>query len=123
MIEKITEASKRFDLIFGDFGHAGDGNLHPTCLTDERDKAEINKAHNAFDFIFNEAIKLGGTITGEHGTGLAKKQFLEKVAGIPGLDMMKQIKSVIDPNNVLNPGKVFDISPKCEVYRDTIKNE
>ncbi len=116
MIEKITEASKKFDLIFGDFGHAGDGNLHPTCLTDERDKAEINKAHNAFDFIFNEAIKLGGTITGEHGTGLAKKQFLEKVAGIPGLDMMKQIKSVIDPNNILNPGKVFDISPKCEVY-------
>lgn len=116
MIEKITEAAKRYDLIFGDFGHAGDGNLHPTCLTDERDKAAIEKAHNAFDFIFNEAIKLGGTITGEHGTGLAKKKFLEKVAGIPGIEMMKQIKSVIDPNNILNPGKVFDISPKCEVY-------
>ena len=117
MIEKITEAAKKYDLIFGNFGHAGDGNLHPTCLTDERDKAEINKAHSAFDFIFNEAIKLGGTITGEHGTGLAKKKFLEKVAGIPGIDMMKQIKSVIDPNNILNPGKVFDISPKCEVYK------
>ena len=117
MIEKITEAAKKYDLIFGNFGHAGDGNLHPTCLTDERDKAEITKAHSAFDFIFNEAIKLGGTITGEHGTGLAKKKFLEKVAGIPGIDMMKQIKSVIDPNNILNPGKVFDISPKCEVYK------
>jgi glycolate oxidase len=116
MIEKITEAAKKYDLMFGDFGHAGDGNLHPTCLTDERDKSEINKAHNAFDFIFNEAIKLGGTITGEHGTGLAKKHFLEKAAGIPGLNMMKQIKSVIDPNNIINPGKVFDISPKCEVY-------
>jgi len=116
MIEKVTEAAKKYNLIFGDFGHAGDGNLHPTCLTDERDKAEIEKAHKAFDFIFNEAIKLGGTITGEHGTGLAKKQFLEKVAGIPGLNMMKQIKSVIDPNNIINPGKVFDMSPKCEVY-------
>jgi glycolate oxidase len=116
MIEKVTEAAKKYNLIFGNFGHAGDGNLHPTCLTDERDKAEIEKAHKAFDFIFNEAIKLGGTITGEHGTGLAKKQFLEKVAGIPGLNMMKQIKSVIDPNNILNPGKVFDMSPKCEVY-------
>jgi glycolate oxidase len=116
MIEKVTEAAKKYNLTFGDFGHAGDGNLHPTCLTDERDKAEIEKAHKAFDFIFNEAIKLGGTITGEHGTGLAKKQFLEKVAGIPGLNMMKQIKSVIDPNNILNPGKVFDMSPKCEVY-------
>lgn len=116
MIEKVSEAAKMYDLTFGDFGHAGDGNLHPTCLTDERDKNEIERAHKAFDFIFNEAIKLGGTITGEHGTGLAKKKFLEKVAGIPGLNMMKQIKSVIDPNNVINPGKVFDMSPKCEGF-------
>jgi glycolate oxidase len=116
MIEKVTEASKRFDVTFGNFGHAGDGNLHPTCLTDERDTVEIEKAHRAFDFIFNEAIKLGGTITGEHGTGLAKKQFLEKVAGIPGLEMMKKIKSAIDPNNVINPGKIFSLSPKCETY-------
>ena len=70
MIEKVTEAGKKFNVIFGDFGHAGDGNLHPTCLTDERDKAQIDNAHRAFDFIFNEAIKLGGTITGEHGTEL-----------------------------------------------------
>ena len=83
MIEKVTEAARLFDVTFGNFGHAGDGNLHPTCLTDERDNKEIEKAHKAFDFIFNEAIKLGGTITGEHGTGLAKKQFLEKVAGFP----------------------------------------
>lgn len=116
MIEKVSEAAKKYDLTFGDFGHAGDGNLHPTCLTDERNKDEIERAHKAFDFIFNEAIKLGGTITGEHGTGLAKKKFLEKVAGIPGLNMMKQIKSVIDPNNIINPGKIFDISPKCESY-------
>jgi glycolate oxidase len=100
--------------VFGNFGHAGDGNLHPTCLTDERNKTEINNAHRAFEFIFNETIKLGGTITGEHGTGLAKKQFLEQVAGIPGLEMMKKIKQVIDPNNILNPGKIFTISPRCE---------
>lgn len=114
MIEKITEAAKKFDVIIGNFGHAGDGNLHPTCLTDERNEAEIEKAHKAFDFIFNEAIKLGGTITGEHGTGLAKKKFLEKVAGIPGVEMMMKIKSVIDENNILNPGKIFSISPRCE---------
>jgi glycolate oxidase len=116
MIERVTEASKRFDVTFGNFGHAGDGNLHPTCLTDERDKVEIERAHKAFDFIFNEAIKLGGTITGEHGTGLAKKQFLEKVAGIPGVEMMKKIKSAIDPNNVINPGKIFSLSPRCESF-------
>ncbi len=114
MIEKVTEAAKKFDVTIGDFGHAGDGNLHPTCLTDERDKAQIEQAHKAFNFIFNEAIKLGGTITGEHGTGLAKKQFLEQAAGIPAVDMMKKIKSVMDENNILNPGKIFSISPRCE---------
>jgi glycolate oxidase len=126
MIEKVTEAARLFDVTFGNFGHAGDGNLHPTCLTDERDNKEIERAHKAFDFIFNEAIKLGGTITGEHGTGLAKKQFLEKVAGLPGLEMMKKIKCVIDENNILNPGKIFTLSPRCEgslpFNREQIKN-
>lgn len=117
MIEKISEVAKKYDLYFGNFGHAGDGNLHPTCLTDERDNKEITKAHHAFEFIFNEAIKLGGTITGEHGTGLAKKQFLESVAGIPGVEFMKKIKGSIDPNNILNPGKIFSMSPKCEGLR------
>jgi len=114
MIEKVAKAAKMFDVTIGNFGHAGDGNLHPTCLTDERDHKEIDKAHKAFDFIFNEAIKLGGTITGEHGTGLAKKQFLEKVAGPAGVDMMEKIKLAIDENNILNPGKIFTIGPKCE---------
>ena len=114
MIEKVAKAAKMFDVTIGNFGHAGDGNLHPTCLTDERDQKEIDKAHRAFDFIFNEAIKLGGTITGEHGTGLAKKQFLEKVAGPAGVDMMERIKLAIDENNILNPGKIFTIGPKCE---------
>lgn len=126
MIEKVAEAARKFNLTFGNFGHAGDGNLHPTCLTDERDNQEIERAHKAFEFIFNEAIKLGGTITGEHGTGLAKKQFLEMVAGSPGLEMMKQIKSVIDKNNIMNPGKIFSISPRCEGSmprnRETIQN-
>lgn len=114
MIEKVSKAAKMFDVTFGNFGHAGDGNLHPTCLTDERDIKALDKAHRAFDFIFNEAIKLGGTITGEHGTGLAKKHFLEQVAGPAGVDMMKRIKISIDQNNILNPGKIFTISPKCE---------
>src|SRR3990167_3374264 len=114
MIEKETEAAKKFYLTFGNFGHAGYCNLHPTCLTDERDHQEIERAHKAFEFIFNEAVKLGGTITGEHGTGLSKKQFLELVAGAPGVDMMMKIKSVIDENNIMNPGKIFSISPRCE---------
>jgi len=123
LLEKVQQAAKDYDLLFGNFGHAGDGNLHPTCLTDERNNSEIEKAHKAFDFIFNETIKLGGTITGEHGTGLAKKDFLVNVAGIPGVEMMKKIKSVIDENNILNPGKIFSNSPRCEGTLPFNKNQ
>lgn len=126
MIEKIIKASKMFDVIIGNFGHAGDGNLHPTALTDEREQKELEKVHRAFDYIFDEAIKLGGTITGEHGTGLAKKQFLEKITGPVGLDVMMKIKKAIDVNNILNPGKIFSLSPRCEgtlpIKREQIKN-
>lgn len=114
MIEKVKYAAEKFNLTIANFGHAGDGNLHPTCLTDERNAEEIKRVHFAFDLIFNEAIKLGGTITGEHGTGLAKKPFLESIAGIPGVEFMKKIKVAIDPNGVLNPGKIFSMSPRCE---------
>jgi glycolate oxidase len=126
MIEKVEKAAKMFDVMIGNFGHAGDGNLHPTCLTDERDSQALERVHRAFDYIFNEAIKLGGTITGEHGTGLAKKHFLEQVAGPAGVEMMKKIKIAIDENNILNPGKIFTISPKCEgnmpIKREQIKD-
>jgi glycolate oxidase len=115
MIEKVNQSAQKFEVTFGNFGHAGDGNIHPTCLTDERDHDEILRAHRAFEYIFNEAIKLGGTITGEHGTGLAKKQFLESVAGVPGIEMMKKIKASVDENNIINPGKIFSLKPRCEV--------
>lgn len=114
MLEKIQDAAKRFNLIIGNFGHAGDGNLHPTCLTDERNHEEIQRVHKAFDYIFEEAVSLGGTITGEHGTGLAKKQFFEKIASRPALNVMKALKEALDPDNILNPGKIFTFKPKCE---------
>ena len=114
MLERIDVIARKYNVMFGIFGHAGDGNLHPTCLTDERDKDEIQRAESAFEEIFYESIKLGGTITGEHGTGLSKKKFLTAAAGIPAVEMMKSIKSSIDPHGVLNPGKIFSIKPKCE---------
>ncbi len=114
MLEKIQQIVKEENVILGNFGHAGDGNLHPTCLTDERDKEKLHRAERTFERIFNEAIKLGGTITGEHGTGLAKKKFLELQFGSAGIEFMKKLKQVLDPNNVLNPGKIFTIKPKCE---------
>jgi glycolate oxidase len=114
LVEKIDVIAKKYNLQLGNFGHAGDGNLHPTCLTDERDTEEINRVEKAFHEIYDETIKLGGTVTGEHGIGLAKKEFLAKMIDIPAMEMMKKIKQAIDPNNVLNPGKIISLSPKCE---------
>ena len=114
MLEKIRSIAQHRDVTFGNFGHAGDGNLHPTCLTDERNGDEINRARAAFEEMFNTAIQFGGTITGEHGVGLAKKEFLPQAVGLPAVEMMKRIKASMDPNNVLNPGKIFSLKPRCE---------
>jgi len=114
LIEKIDAISRKYNLQIGNFGHAGDGNLHPTCLTDERDTEEIRRVEKAFDEIYDETLLLGGTITGEHGVGLAKKQFLEKMITVPALAAMRKIKKAWDPNDVLNPGKIFSLAPKCE---------
>jgi len=114
LVEKIDSIAKKYNLQLGNFGHAGDGNLHPTCLTDERDKEEIKRVEKAFHEIYDETIKLGGTVTGEHGVGIAKMDFLTKMIDVPAMDMMKKIKQAIDPNNVLNPGKIFSHAPKCE---------
>lgn len=108
MLSKIDAISKKYNILIGTFGHAGDGNLHPTCLTDERNSEEIHRAEEAYAEIFKEAVQLGGTITGEHGTGLAKKKFLHLVTGYTAINTMRSIKSALDPNNILNPGKIFD---------------
>jgi glycolate dehydrogenase FAD-linked subunit len=108
MITFIQQTAEKYRLKIGTFGHFGDGNLHPTFLCDERNKEEIERVHSAFREIFEKAIQLGGTITGEHGVGLAKKEFLEGYAGKTGLDVMRALKRTLDPNNILNPGKIFD---------------
>ncbi len=123
MVEKIQEIAKKYQIIIGNFGHAGDGNLHPTALTDERDKEEMKRVELAFEEIFDYAIKLGGTITGEHGVGLAKKRFLEKQFNNAAIDFMRNIKRVLDPNNILNAGKIFDLKPRCEGRLPTAKEE
>jgi len=114
MIRFVEAVAKKYRLRIGTFGHMGDGNLHPTFLTDERNKEEMHRVEEAFKEIFDEAIRLGGTITGEHGVGLAKKSFLPKFAGEAQMQVMRQLRHVLDPNGILNPGKMFDPSPKCE---------
>ncbi|HAL56119.1 MAG TPA: glycolate oxidase subunit GlcD, partial [Bacteroidetes bacterium] len=114
MLERINQIAGKHNVLFGNFGHAGDGNLHPTCLTDERDAAELVRAEKAIEEIFLQAVKFGGTISGEHGVGLAKRRFLELTTPEPAIEMMRRIKQSIDPNSVLNPGKIFTVRPRCE---------
>ncbi len=108
MIRFIQEVGERHRLLIGTFGHMGDGNLHPTFLTDEKDVEEMERVEKAMVEIFDYAIELGGTITGEHGVGLAKKRFLPRQLPEASLELLKAFKRTIDPGNILNPGKIFD---------------
>ncbi|MFT4587178.1 MAG: glycolate oxidase [Candidatus Binatia bacterium] len=108
MVRFVEEIAKKYKLRIGTFGHMGDGNLHPTFLTDERNKPEMKRVHQAFEEIFDKAIEMGGTITGEHGIGLAKKSFLPKFAGAAQMRVMRELRKALDPNGILNPGKMFD---------------
>jgi glycolate oxidase len=108
MIRFVAATAKKYNLRVGTFGHMGDGNLHPTFLTDERNTEEMHRVEEAFKEIFNEAIRLGGTITGEHGVGLAKKGFLPKFLGDASMRVTRELRRALDPNGILNPGKMFD---------------
>ena len=108
MIRFVQEVGARHRLKIGTFGHMGDGNLHPTFLTDEKNLDEMTRVEIAMKEIFDFAISLGGTITGEHGVGLAKKPFLPAAIGEASLGLMKKLKAALDPKGILNPGKIFD---------------
>jgi len=107
MLKAIKAIAEKYKIRIGTFGHAGDGNLHPTILTDESDKEEMERVHKAIDEIFSTAINLGGTLSGEHGIGMAKSKYMEMQFGKSGMDVMKKIKQALDPDNIMNPGKMF----------------
>ena len=108
MVAFVAEVAKKHNLLVGTFGHMGDGNLHPTFLTDERNTEEMARVHEALEDIVTKTLALGGTITGEHGVGLAKKAWLRRQVGENSHDLMREIKRAWDPRNLLNPGKIFD---------------
>lgn len=107
MVRAINEIATKHNVNICTFGHAGDGNLHPTCITDARDHDEMERVELAFADIFAVAIDLGGTVTGEHGVGAMKAPYLEWKLKKEGIAAMKGIKQAFDPNNIMNPGKVF----------------
>jgi len=109
MVRFVEDTARRHQLQVATFGHAGDGNLHPTFLTDERDPAAMVRVETALAEIVAETLRRGGTITGEHGVGLAKKSFLPLQRDPASFALLKTIKRALDPSNLLNPGKIFDL--------------
>ena len=107
MISKIEEIRKRDGLSLVTFGHAGDGNMHVNVMYDKADAALSVKAEKAVDEIFDYTLALGGTLSGEHGVGLTKAPWLSKEIGPAEMALMKGIKALFDPNNIMNPGKIF----------------
>ncbi|MBD2867046.1 FAD-binding oxidoreductase [Paenibacillus arenilitoris] len=118
MVLRINEIAIKHNVSIATFGHAGDGNLHPTATTDARDLDEVRRVEQAFEEIFEAAIELGGTITGEHGVGMVKAPFLEWKIGKSGIEVMRGIKQAFDPYNLLNPGKLFAKETRKRVVID-----
>jgi glycolate oxidase len=106
-IHQIKEISKRYGLPIVIFGHAGDGNLHPNILFDKRDPEQWKKVEQMVAEEFEVALRLGGTLSGEHGVGTLKRPYMQEALGGVSIDIQKRIKAALDPLNILNPGKVF----------------
>ncbi|MEM9460988.1 MAG: FAD-linked oxidase C-terminal domain-containing protein [Myxococcota bacterium] len=107
MFARCEAAAARNDVVIGTFGHAGDGNLHPTILFDRHDPRSEAAARRAFVEIVEDALALGGTVTGEHGVGTLKRPFLERMVGTTEAALMRRIKAAFDPHGILNPTKVL----------------
>jgi glycolate oxidase len=104
-VSEIEEVAARHDVLIGTFGHAGDGNLHPTIVTPRGDADAAARGLAAFDDILSVALRHGGTITGEHGVGLLKRHALAEELDEPARDLHPRIKEAFDPRGILNPGK------------------
>jgi len=104
---RIREIAMKYNLTIAVYGHAGDGNLHPSILGDLSDPAVSRRIHGAIEEIFDVALSLGGTLSGEHGIGITKKPFFRKAVGEKGEAIHRAIKEALDPKGILNPGKIW----------------
>ncbi|MGD0663869.1 MAG: FAD-linked oxidase C-terminal domain-containing protein [Syntrophorhabdales bacterium] len=107
LINRCKEIAKKYDLEICVLGHAGDGNLHPSILTDIKNKEAYQRALKGMDEIIESAVELGGVLSGEHGIGLEKQKFFRRIIDPAVINIMKGIKQLIDPNNIMNPGKIW----------------
>ena len=107
VLKKVLEIGKKYDVLIGNVFHAGDGNLHPLILFDDRDNEELERVHRAASEILKICADVGGTISGEHGIGIEKLKEMSLIFSEIDLDVMRQVKRAFDPENMLNPGKVI----------------
>ncbi|MGC9193912.1 MAG: FAD-binding oxidoreductase [Syntrophobacteraceae bacterium] len=107
LIRSIRRLAQKYDLPIVCFGHAGDGNIHTNIMLDRKNEKERRRAARAVEELFAIVLGLGGTISGEHGVGIAKSPFIEQEVGPGGLEAMRRIKKALDPLDIMNPGKMF----------------
>lgn len=107
LLAAIQEIAAAHDVTIGTFGHAGDGNMHPTIIFDPHDPESERRARAAFETVIHKGLELGGTLSGEHGVGLLKRPYLATQIGDTALRVQRAIKDALDPRGILNPGKIF----------------
>jgi glycolate oxidase len=107
LVEEVGRLSRKYRLKVPTFGHAGDGNLHVNVMLDRRNKDELRRAEALVDDLFDATLRLDGTISGEHGIGITKLEYLPRQLGPAGLDVQSRIKRAFDPQEAINPGKVI----------------
>ncbi|MGH9453954.1 MAG: FAD-linked oxidase C-terminal domain-containing protein, partial [Terriglobia bacterium] len=117
MLDFIDEAARRYDLRIGNIFHAGDGNLHPLIMFDARHAAQSERVLKAASEIMKKCAEMGGSITGEHGVGIEKSELMPLIFSPEDIEMMKEIKSIFNPADSFNPGKVFPTGKMCGELR------
>lgn len=113
-IEKMQQFAERYKITIVNFGHAGNGNIHVNLLINPENPRELEAANACLEEIFACVLALNGTLSGEHGIGLSKKAFMGQAVGKTSLRLMQKVKQQFDPDNILNPGKIFDLVNKID---------
>ncbi|NOY63106.1 MAG: FAD-binding protein [Gammaproteobacteria bacterium] len=108
-IATLDQLSRRHDIKIVNFGHAGNGNIHVNLLVDPDNQDEMVRAHHCLDEVFNTVLRMNGTLSGEHGVGLEKRDFVDREIDATTLHLMKEIKMAFDPKGILNPQKMFPL--------------
>ena len=118
----IADVSKRHDIRILNVFHAGDGNLHPILLFDERDQDQVQRVLQASDEILTRCIELGGSVTGEHGIGVEKIDFMKRLYSDVDLAVMNDVRSVFNPQGLCSPGKLLPTTGACGAERITVSH-